>query len=274
MITAGCDIGSLTAKAIIMEDGVVRGEAVVLTGAAPEKSAAAAMDAALTQAGVSMERVDRCVGTGYGRRRVPFAHADESEITCHARGALWQSPTARTVNDIGGQDAKAIRMDGQGRVVRYSYNDRCASGTGRFLEIIAEALNVRLEEMGDLAEKSSRNLTLSNQCVIFAETEIISLVNEGMDVADILKALHRSVSKRVAALAKSIGIEGDVVMTGGVAKNRGMYLALGEALGVPLLSVDRPQLCGAIGAALIAEETLRKGAAPERHAVTIDEPVR
>ncbi|HDP79888.1 MAG TPA: 2-hydroxyglutaryl-CoA dehydratase [Spirochaetes bacterium] len=274
MITAGCDIGSLTAKAVIMKDGSVRGEAVVLTGAAPAKSAAAAMEAALKQAGVSMERVDRCVGTGYGRRRAPFAHADESEITCHARGALWQCPAARTVIDIGGQDAKAIRMDGEGRVVRYSYNDRCASGTGRFLEIIAEALNVKLEDMGDLAKKSSGTLSLSNQCVIFAETEIISLVNEGWDVADIVKALHRSVSKRVAALAKGIGLEGDVVMTGGVAKNSGMFEALGEALGLHLLSVDRPQLCGAIGAALIAEETLRNGAAPESDAVIIDEPVR
>lgn len=274
MITAGCDIGSLTAKAVIMESGAVRGQAVVLTGANPAKSAVVAMEAALKQADLPMERVERCVGTGYGRRRVPFAHADESEITCHARGALWQRPSVRTVIDIGGQDAKAIRMDGEGRVVRYSYNDRCASGTGRFLEIIADALNVKLEDMGNLAKKSSGTLSLSNQCVIFAETEIISLVNEGRDVADIVKALHRSVSRRVAALARSIGIEGDVVMTGGVAKNSGMFEALGEALGLPMLSVERPQLCGAIGAALIAEETLGNGAVSEREGSAVDEPVR
>ncbi len=259
MTVAGCDVGSLTAKAVIMEGGRVLADAVVRSGPSPEESAARAITGALERAGMAMDRVRYCVGTGYGRKRVSFAQATESEIACHARGALWQAPSARTVIDIGGQDAKAIRVDSSGNVVRYAYNDKCASGTGRFLEIIADALDLRLEDLGDVASRSSERLTLSNQCVIFAETEIISLVNEGKETADIIRALHHAVARRAVSLARGIGIEDDVVMTGGVALNRGMFEALGEALGTALVKVDRPQLNGALGAALFAMDAAGGG---------------
>ena len=256
MITAGCDIGSLTAKAVILKDRKILASEVILASAQPEKSATEVMKRALETAGIKMEDVEYCVGTGYGRKHIPFKISEESEIACHGRGAVWQVPSARTVVDIGGQDAKAIRVDEKGNVERYVYNDKCASGTGRFLEIIAESLDIKLEDMGAMSEKAKEKLTLSNQCVVFAETEIISLVNEGKEIADIISALHQAVANRAASLARGILVEPDAVMTGGVAKNSGMFLALERALGVKLHKVENPQINGALGAALFAADKI------------------
>jgi predicted CoA-substrate-specific enzyme activase len=203
-----------------------------------------------------MEDIEYCIGTGYGRKHIPFMDSLESEIACHGRGAIWQVPSARTVVDIGGQDAKAIRVDEKGNVERYVYNDKCASGTGRFLEIIADSLDIKLEDMGAISGRSMEKLTLSNQCVVFAETEIISLVNEGKEIADIISALHQAVANRAASLARGILVAPDAVMTGGVAKNSGMFEALQKALGMKLHRVDNPQINGALGAALFAADTI------------------
>lgn len=258
MIVAGCDIGSLTAKAVIMEGGEIVSSQVIRAKPRPEESAKEVMGLALKNAGMISDDIKSCVGTGYGRKHVPFVNEVESEIACHARGAVWQFPEARTVVDIGGQDAKALKVDENGDVVRYIYNDKCASGTGRFLEIIAEALELELEEMGGISKESSKRLNLSNQCVVFAETEIISLVNEGEEIPDILNALHRAVANRAASLAKSLQVENEVVMSGGVAKNEGMFSALEEALGCTLNCIKNPQINGAIGAAIFAKELLDK----------------
>ncbi len=254
MIVAGCDIGSLSAKAIIMEDNAVIGKGVVRAGTNPVDSAKEAMAIALADSGLSMEKIKRIVATGYGKEMIPFANAVESEIVCHARGAFWNLQTARTVVDIGGQDAKAIRMDENGNVVRYLYNDKCASGTGRFLEVMADALNVSLDDMGEISSRSTEKLVISNQCVIFAETEVVSLVNEGRAVPDIIKALHAAMAGRVASMVLSIGTEDDIIMTGGVAKNSGLFAALSTSLKKPVHSMKNvdPQITGALGAALIA----------------------
>jgi (R)-2-hydroxyacyl-CoA dehydratese activating ATPase len=254
MITAGCDVGSLTAKAVIMKDDEILAAEVIRAKTMPEVSAKEVMDLALAKAGLTMDAVSCCVGTGYGRKHIPFVKEVESEIACHARGAVWQVPSARTVVDIGGQDCKAIKVDEKGSVTRYVYNDKCASGTGRFLEIIAEALDIRLDDLGSISEQSKKKLTLSNQCVVFAETEIISLVSDGAEIADIIRALHHAVANRAASLAKSIVVESDVVMSGGVAKNSGMFAALGESLGLAVRSLKDPQINGALGAALFARE--------------------
>jgi predicted CoA-substrate-specific enzyme activase len=256
MIVAGCDIGSLTAKAVIMEDGKVLSEAVMRVKTRPAESANEVMQMALDKAKLTMDDIGYVVGTGYGREQVPFVDQVESEISCHAKGAIQTMPSVRMIIDIGGQDAKATRMDDNGNVARYIYNDKCASGTGRFLEVMAEALEVPLEELGSLAAKSKEKLSISNQCVIFAETEVVSLVNEGKETADILNALHHSLAKRVASLARSIDVVEDVVMTGGVAKNIGVFNALSEALNIKLKSLDGadPQIMGALGAALYAQE--------------------
>ena len=256
MITAGCDIGSLTAKAVVLQDGKIIASEVILASAQPEKSAVDVMKRALEKAGIKMEDIEYCVGTGYGRKHIPFMNSLESEIACHGRGAVWQVPSARTVVDIGGQDAKAIRVDKKGNVERYVYNDKCASGTGRFLEIIADSLDIKLEDMGARSGRSKEKLTLSNQCVVFAETEIISLVSEGKEIADIISALHQAVANRAASLARGILVEPDAVMTGGVAKNSGMFEALERAIGVKLHRVDNPQINGALGAALFAADKI------------------
>ncbi len=256
MIVAGCDIGSLTAKAVVMQNGMILAEAVIRATTKPAESAEMVMAMALEKAGLTMKDIGYVVGTGYGRKQAPFVDSVESEISCHAKGAWLIKPGVRMVIDIGGQDAKATRIDENGKVVRYLYNDKCASGTGRFLEIMAEALEVPLADMGAAGEKSMEKLTISNQCVIFAETEVISLINEGKEISDIIDALHISLAKRVASLARSIEIEPDVVMTGGVAKNMGVFQALSGALGVPLKPLNGvdPQIIGALGAAFFADE--------------------
>lgn len=263
MIVAGCDVGSLTAKAVIIDENGIVASAMALAKRSPEESARAVMDQALNNAGVAMTDISWCVGTGYGRKHISFVNSVESEIACHGRGAVWQAPTARTVIDIGGQDCKAIKVDASGAVARFIYNDKCASGTGRFLEVIAEALEIKLDDLGDISLKSAKKITLSNQCVVFAETEIISLVNDGAEISDIIRALHHAVANRAAALAKSITIEKDIVMTGGVARNAGMFEALKSALGTDLLRVDNPQINGAIGAALMAMDAARGTPATE-----------
>ena len=254
MLTAGCDVGSRTAKAVILKDDTILTEVVIPARLDPIESAENVMDMALEQAGLALADIQKIVGTGYGQQQIPFAHACESEIVCHGRGAFWNMPTARTIVDIGGQDSKAIKLDADGRVIRYSYNDKCAAGTGRFLEVMADALQVDLDEMGALGQTYGEEISISNQCVIFAETEVVSLINEEKDVTDILNALHNSLSNRVASQVRSLLIEEDVVMTGGVAKNVGVFDALARGLGVELKqlkSID-PQINGALGAALIA----------------------
>lgn len=261
MIVAGCDVGSLTAKAVIMEEDDILSQAVMRVRAQPADAARQVMQQALDGTDLTLEDLVCCVGTGYGKDRVPFADRVESEISCHARGAWWRVPSARTIIDIGGQDAKAMRVDADGRVVRYIYNDKCASGTGRFLEVMAEALEVRLEDMGRVGQSARETLAISNQCVIFAETEVVSLVNAGKDVPDIVAALHRAMANRVASLAGSIGVENDIVMTGGVAKNAGVFDALAEGINTVLKPLDGldPQIVGALGAALFAGEYARDG---------------
>jgi len=263
MIVAGCDVGSLSAKAVILRDGRVAASHVMRARPHPRDSAREVMAAVTNKAGVSPDSFDYCVATGYGRNNVECADAAESEIACHAKGAWTVVPQARMVIDIGGQDAKAVRFDENGEVVRYVYNDKCASGTGRFLEIMAEALDIRLEDMGEIASRSKDPVTLSNQCVVFAETEIISLVNEGRDIHDIVCGLHRAMAHRVASLARSIELASEITMSGGVAKNCGMFAALEEALKIRLMPMEiDPQIVGALGAAVIAlEKTGGKGGA-------------
>lgn len=262
MMVAGCDIGSLTAKAVILENGEILSHAVIRAVTRPGESAERVMEKALKRAGeriggeLSVSDISRIVGTGYGREQIPFVQRVESEISCHAKAARRLMPSVRMVIDIGGQDAKATRLDDTGKVVRYIYNDKCASGTGRFLEVMAEALETPLNDLGELAAKSTEKLSISNQCVIFAETEVVSLVNEGKEIPDILNALHHSLARRVAALARSIEVAEDVVMTGGVAKNKGVFTALSEALNLPIKALEGvdPQIMGAFGAALFAGE--------------------
>jgi predicted CoA-substrate-specific enzyme activase len=258
MYVAGCDVGSMSSKAVIMRDNNVVASTVIFSKPDPADSAREVMDMALSHAGCTRSDIACCVGTGYGRKSIDFANAVESEITCHGKGAQWLMPSVHMVIDIGGQDAKAIRLDDSGNVMRFAYNDRCASGTGRFLEIMAGALGVSIQDMGDLSLTAKNPVAISNQCVVFAETEIISLINAGKNLADIISGLHKSLAHRVAALAKGVELSKEVTMTGGVAKNKGMFTALEAALGVAITPMEKtdPQIIGALGAALLARQAV------------------
>lgn len=258
MIVCGCDVGSLTAKAVLMEDGKILSSEVLRTTARPKEIATEVFEKVLSNSGLSRNDVKRTVGTGYGQKRVRWADDVQSEIACHAKAAKWLIPDINMVIDIGGQDAKAIKVNDDGSIKKYVYNEVCATGTGRFLEVMAEALNVELEQMGELSLQAENPVRISSQCVVFAETEVISLVNEGHHLNDILGGLHKSLAQRVVALARSIVLEDGITFTGGVAKNIGVYQTIEKSLGVTLRRMDKidPQINGAVGAALFASENM------------------
>lgn len=257
MITAGCDVGSLTAKAVILNSRSILGYAVIRSGFKPEESAGEVMEKALQTAGLSMKDIGFCVGTGYGRDKIPFIGKAVSEIACHARGAQWLMPSVRTVIDIGGQDCKAVKLDAKGGVVKFFTNDKCAAGTGRFLEVMAKLLGVDLDELGRLSTQARNPLALSSTCTVWAQAEVVHHLNARASRADISAAINQAMAARVAILARSVGIERDVCMSGGVAKNTGVVSALEKLLDVNVrrLRVD-PQIVGALGAAVLAKEKI------------------
>jgi len=261
MLVAGCDVGSLTAKALLMEDGSILSGEVRRVKPRPELSAREVMEEALRKAGRRWEEVAYCVGTGYGRVRIPFAQENVSEISCHGKGAQWLVPSARTVIDIGGQDCKVIRVDGEGRLVNFVMNDKCAAGAGRFLELMARTLGVGVEELGRLSLSSSRPVPITNLCTVYARSEVLFHLAEGARAEDLAAGINQAMASRVKALASRVGVEREVVLSGGVAKNEGVVRYLGEMLGVPLVRLEfDPQLVGALGAALFAWERVRRGA--------------
>ncbi len=255
LLYAGIDIGSLSTDVVLLGPaGDPAGTAVVPTGASSRKACAEALSRALSMAGATIGEIAYTVSTGYGRELVPNADLKVTEITCHARGARHLFPEARTVLDIGGQDSKVIRLSEDGKVSDFAMNDRCAAGTGRFLEVMARALEMDLEEMGPRSLGSRRTLLVSSMCTVFAESEVVSLIAAGEAPEDIARGIHLAIAERICALAERVGVVSPAVLTGGVAKNPGARRALEERLGVPLLAPEDPQLTGALGAALIARE--------------------
>lgn len=256
MLTAGCDVGSLTGKAVIMEGDVIKAWSIIPRHPNPQKTAEAVMKKTLEQANLNIDDIDFVVGTGYGRLKIQFANADISEISCHGKGASWLLPTVRTVIDIGGQDCKVISVNEKGEVVDFVMNDKCAAGTGRFLELSARALGLELSELGEVSLQSKSPSNISAQCSVFAESEIVSLLAEDVELCDIAAGVNKSIATRVITLVKRVGGRPDLTVTGGVAKNRGVVEFLKAEFGeVKTFPVD-PQLVGAIGAALIARAKL------------------
>ncbi|MEK7374247.1 MAG: acyl-CoA dehydratase activase [Thermodesulfobacteriota bacterium] len=268
MYFAGIDIGSTMTKIVIMDDEI-NAQVIGPTGAEHRHLANKVMEEALSKAGIAFDELTYVVATGYGRINVPFADKQITEITCHAKGVSSIFPSARTVIDIGGQDAKGIKIAG-GKVVNFVMNDKCAAGTGRFLEVIADALGLKLEEMGELSLQSKEKVRISSTCTIFAEQEVVSKIADGVPIEDILAGLHEAIASRVFHMAEKMKIEKDVAMTGGVAKNVGMVKALEDQLGFPVLIAREPLLTGAIGAAILGKElvikALEKGEAIEKGA--------
>jgi predicted CoA-substrate-specific enzyme activase len=262
MLVAGVDVGAATAKAVILSNGGIVGQAIVPTGDRVVTAAENATRLALQQAGLWKEGVDFkelfdfVISTGYGRHSVPFAMKAVTEIICHAKGAHFLLPTARTIIDIGGQDSKAISLDEKGNVSNFVMNDKCAAGTGRFLEVMAHVLNVPIEELGKIALTSDSPCQISSTCTIFAESEMVSLRAEGKPKEDLIAGIVKAVASRVAVMARGIGFRRDVVFTGGVAKNIGVKKALEEEIQMDIIVPAEPQTMGALGAALLAQAEL------------------
>lgn len=252
MLVVGIDIGSLSAEAVVIRDGEMVSYSILPTGADSRQSAEKATTLALERAGGSLEEVSFAVATGYGRVSVPFADLQVTEITCHARGAVYLYPDIGTVIDIGGQDSKVIRLDGEGAVVDFAMNDKCAAGTGRFLEVMARALEIGIGELGVLADGARTAASISSLCTVFAESEVVSLIGQGTPRDEIARGLLESVAERTTGLVSRVGLQPEVTMTGGVANNAGVVRALSARLGVPVRVPDEPQIVGALGAALIA----------------------
>ncbi len=255
MITAGIDVGSLSTDVVIYHsDKGMLSYSIVPTGVNGRRAAETALEQALLSAGVSFGQVQASVATGYGRINIEFADKRVTEITCHARGIFYLYPSARTVIDIGGQDSKAIRLNSAGKVLDFVMNDKCAAGTGRFLEVMAGALEVDLAEMAELSEKTAASVPISSMCTVFAESEVVSLLAAGNAREQIIRGLHEAIADRTAGMVHRVGLEAPVAMTGGVAKNRGVVRALERKLGCPIHVPPEPQIAGALGAALLAAE--------------------
>ncbi|AMJ40437.1 acyl-CoA dehydratase activase [Anaerotignum propionicum] len=258
MYTLGIDVGSASSKAVILKDGkdIVAAEVVqVGTGSSgPQR----ALDKAFEVSGLKKEDISYTVATGYGRFNFSDADKQISEISCHAKGIYFLVPTARTIIDIGGQDAKAIRLDDKGGIKQFFMNDKCAAGTGRFLEVMARVLETTLDEMAELDEQATDTAPISSTCTVFAESEVISQLSNGVSRNNIIKGVHLSVASRACGLAYRGGLEKDVVMTGGVAKNAGVVRAVAGVLKTDVIVAPNPQTTGALGAALYAYEAAQK----------------
>jgi predicted CoA-substrate-specific enzyme activase len=262
-IVAGVDIGSTASKAVVLSDGKLCGEVVGPSSTNPKRTAREIYEQALAAAGVGPGDIDFVVGTGYGRTQVEFADQNISEITCHGRGAYFLLPSVRTVIDIGGQDTKAISIDAGGNLLDFVMNDKCAAGTGRFLEAMARSMEIPIERMEDHYFGEGEPCTITSMCSVFAESEVINLINDGLELSRIVKGLLLSLAVRVTALSRRLGLVEDIVMTGGVAKNRGVRRAIENKLKITIKEFEGvdPQLVGALGAALIAGDFAAKKAA-------------
>jgi (R)-2-hydroxyacyl-CoA dehydratese activating ATPase len=258
MYTLGIDIGSTSSKAVILEDGKTIVKKVLITVGTGTSGPAQLLQSLFDDQEIQQKDLAKTVVTGYGRMNWQGADKQISELSCHARGVQFFSPNARTVIDIGGQDSKALRLDERGMLLNFSMNDKCAAGTGRFLDVMANVLETQVSNLSTLSEEAKTVATISSVCTVFAESEVISHLSKGTNPADIVAGIHRSVAQRVSTLAFKVGLEKDVVMTGGVAQNRGVVTAMEEVMKVSIQVSDYPQYTGAIGAAIYAFDEAEK----------------
>lgn len=259
MYTLGIDIGSTSSKAVIMQDGTrLVSECVISLGTGtvgPEQ----ALEQIFSESGLSRQDICYTVVTGYGRMNCAYADSQVSELSCHAKGIHFLLPDVRTIIDIGGQDAKAINISDEGHLLAFQMNDKCAAGTGRFLDVMAKVLNVDISEMGPLSQRAVNPVSISNTCTVFAESEVISHLSSNIAIEDILAGIHNSVAKRVAGMALRLGHPNAVAMSGGVALNSGIVRAMEQELGCSVQVHPCCQAAGAIGASIFAwEKYVRK----------------
>ncbi len=257
MLTVGVDIGSTSSKCVLLEDGrKIVAQKVIALGTGT-KAPQLVYEEVMKMIGDSYKDIP-VLATGYGRTSFEHAKKQLSEVSCHAKGMFFLNPEVRTLIDIGGQDVKAMRIGPTGRLENFVMNEKCAAGTGRFLEVMARVLDISVTDMSELAKRSTKEIAISNTCTVFAESEVISQLSAKVAVEDIVAGILRSVAKRVASLAGRVGIKETVGMSGGVSLNQGIVSALEKELKTPVYVSEYGQIVGAIGAALFAYEDVLK----------------
>ena len=244
-------------KVVILNQGIIA-SIVGPTGPEQRRLANKVMEEALKKAAISFQTITYIVSTGYGRINVPFADKQFTEITCHAKGIISLFPKAKTVIDVGGQDVKGIKIDNTGKIIDFVMNDKCAAGSGRFIEVIADSLRVPLDKVGDLSLQSKNPTKISNICTIWAQQEVAASLAQGIPISDLLAGVHYSLADRICRMVNRIRIEEAVIVTGGGAKNKGLLKALSEQLGHEILVPEEPLITGALGAALMGKEIVEK----------------
>ncbi len=255
MLSCGVDVGSVQTKAVIIDGNmVVQGRGLAHSGANLVRAARHALDGALREAGCEEWDLTFTMGTGYGRFNIPFSHDRATEPSCHARGAVYRYPKTRTVLDIGGQDTTAIKIDPNGNILDFCMNDKCAAGTGRFLESLADLLGLKVEEIGELGLRGTEAVSVTNVCSVLSEQEIINHLERGKAVEDIFAGVFSALARRASSLVRRVGIEEEITITGGVSQNRGMVKAIGDLLEVRINSGVDGVYIGAVGAALLGLE--------------------
>ena len=262
---AGIDVGSTMTKAVILKEGIIA-SIIGPTGPEHRRLANQVMDEALKKAAISFQSITYIVSTGYGRINVPFADKQFTEITCHAKGIAILFPEAKTIIDIGGQDIKAIKVDATGKTIDFVMNDKCAAGTGRFIEVMADTLGVPLDKVGDLSLQSKNPAKISNICTIWAQQEVAASLAQGVPISDLLAGVHQSLADRISRMVSRLRVEEAVIVTGGGAKNKGLLKALSEQLDHEVFVPDEPLITGALGAALLGKEIV--GKAKQDHTVS------
>ncbi|MCL6477441.1 MAG: acyl-CoA dehydratase activase [Peptococcaceae bacterium] len=254
MITAGIDVGNKFTKAVILKDGKILSKDMVLSGFDQKKAAEEAFAGAVSKAGIARREISRIIATGAGKGEVAFADAIITEVGADARGAVQLFPSGRLVIDVGAEEARAVKCDDKGKIIDFAINEKCAAGTGSFTEAMARALEVSLEEMGPLALKSTGTIPMNAQCAVFAESEVVSLIHSRISKEDISKAVHDAIAGRIISMARRVGVERDLVITGGMGRNVGFIKSLSDGLEMEVLVPEEPEYVSALGAALAAAE--------------------
>ncbi len=255
MIYAGCDLGTISAKAVLIENGNILAAEILAYTSLPKKAALAVMDIALQKAGLTLDRIAYCLSTGFGKKAVPFADKDLPELVCLSRALRTLNPKIRTAIDAGGSSIKAFNMDSAGKVTASAANEKCAAGTGKFLEVMAQALEMPIEELSTAALSSNKALPITSQCGVFAESEVITHVNEGKDRLDIFAGISQSVAGKVAAVVRRVTLDQPMAIVGGLAKNKIAVRDIEKELGTSFVEYNLdPRAVAAFGAALLAEE--------------------
>jgi benzoyl-CoA reductase subunit D len=249
-ITAGIDMGSKNVKALVLKDGEILAKGLTPSGFDQKAAAEKVFNYVLRKSGLSRGDIDHVVATGAGKDLAPYANSEISMMGADALGGNFLYPSARTMIDVGAETSRAVRCNKNGRMIDFAINEKCAAGSGTFIEAMARALEVKLEEIGPLSLEAKKSISMNAQCTIFAESEVVSLIHEKASKADIARAIHDSIANRIASLARRLGVQRDVVLAGGVAKNVGFVSSLQKTLEIELLVPEEPEFVGALGAAL------------------------